>query len=65
MLILDIIKLGVYMLHINQKQLDVIQFEKETIILSIKLLQKNYKVYLDIAPLLKFFDSLVEYKYFC
>ena len=53
MLILDIIKLGVYMLHINQKQLDVIQFEKETIILSIKLLQKNYKVYNDFSAIEK------------
>ena len=46
------------MLHINQNQLDVIQFEKETIMLSVELLQKNYKVYLDTAPLLKFFDGL-------
>ena len=46
------------MLHINQNQLDVIQFEKETIMLSVKLLQKNYKIYVDTAPLLKFFDGL-------
>lgn len=29
------------MLHINQNQLDVIQFEKETIMLSVELLQKK------------------------
>ena len=53
MLILDIIKLGVYMLHINQKQLDVIQFEKETIILAVNVLQEAYNKQFNLFSLLQ------------
>ena len=44
------------MLHINQNQLDVIQLEKEAVLLGIKIVQKKYHKRFNAHSLLKFFN---------
>ena len=45
------------MLHINQKQLEVVCLEKEAVLLGINIVQKKYYNFINIYPLLKFFDG--------
>ena len=57
MLILGLIKLEVYMVNMNQNQLDVVCLEKEAVLLVINIVQKKYYNFINIYPLLKFFDG--------
>ena len=57
MLILGLIKLEVYMVNMNQNQLDVVCLEKEAVLLVINIVQKKYHNFISIQLLLKFFDG--------
>lgn len=45
------------MVNMNQNQLDVVQLEREVVLLGIKIVQKKYYNFINIYPLLKFFNG--------
>ena len=45
-----------YMVNMNQNQLDVVRLEREAVLLGIKIVQKKYYNFINIHSLLKFFD---------
>ena len=46
------------MQEINQNQYEVMQFEKETVMLAIRILEKDCGRFFNVIPLLKFFSGL-------